>query len=258
MALPYFFTGQIKRDLSPAYSGSDVVYFRNTTKDSDTGSTIANDTGSYTCNIANLSPEYGVGDSIRIWSNLEDHNSIVDGTIGSGVNNTLIKGIGYLSNPNKNIPSVIDDVLNILNDNDKIGDVLVDSRVGSFFFGPNQKISYKRFLPKGIVTDGNVPTSSTNHSFGYLPEYDGFINVKVAFYSNAHDTFKIAGKDYKGIDLIHIYLDLIEKAIRENQRSIKGLQLNSFADTEPIPLDANQDVYMGMKSAIFRYRSGGE
>ena len=143
--------------------------------------------------------------------------------------------------------TIIDTALTILNDSTKLADCL-PSRTGSFFFGPDQEISFGRSMPKGQVMDSSVMFE--NKGFGQLWEKTKVFNIDIYFYSERGIIGSGTGS-LKNRDLVQYYLGLIEDTLITNGSMFGNVRLNNFANIDK-PIYVNeQGIYVGVISPIF-------
>lgn len=121
---------------------------------------------------------------------------------------------------------LIGSILEILNDTTKLVDLYNGTRVGSFFFGTNQKLSFARYMPKGKVVSGE--RNFNNKSFGTGFQKDKTHTVEIVFTTKQGDVG--SGTTKKNEELCLHYEQLIEDALTDNK--IGGFSLIGFGDID--------------------------
>ena len=154
---------------------------------------------------------------------------------------------------NTDVNKITGSLLNLFN-NSAVISKPYDGYVGSFFFGPNQELSFRNDQPKGrVIAD---ETFMDNKSFGTRFGYDKTYNIFVDFYT-------IRGvKDSEGktnYELVNKYLQKIEDAIVDYPNTFGPVTIVNIADQDaPTPLDdVGNNVIGGRKLIVLRERRNG-
>lgn len=152
------------------------------------------------------------------------------------------------------LPStIIGSALNILNNTSIVSDPLSTSRVGSFFFGPDQELSMMRFTPKGHVIEAKH-TPADQHSFGRVFRRDKIISIDINFYVKRGESGTGSYSTLKNRDLVHTYLNIIENALLTHSGSFGDAKLIGFGDIDRPVYESNGGYYIGTISPIFKAR----
>lgn len=144
--------------------------------------------------------------------------------------------------------SIVGSLLKVYNNTNNLADPI--SRIGSFFFGPNQELVFNRYMPKGKV-EGGI-TFSDDKSFGASPERTKHYNIHVSFFTGEGIVDRYTG--YKNDELVNDYLDKIEQVTLVNLGSVGNVVLDTMQVEEEPWYVAEQGVYRGRYLFVFKNR----
>jgi len=148
--------------------------------------------------------------------------------------------------------NLIDSMLVVLNDSSKLRKPFAPPYTGSFFFGPNQQVSFRNNSPKGKVTGG--VSFGDEKSFGAAFTRSKHYNVHVAFFSPARFVGSQSG--YRNEELVLEYLDLIEDAVITSlgTGSLGRFSLEEWTvEEDPVHI-LDDNVYAGRWLFVFKNR----
>lgn len=151
----------------------------------------------------------------------------------------------------KNANQLVGSVLDLLNNSSNL-ELPYSGYVGSFFFGPNQEISFTRYLPKGRVRIGS--NDMDGKSFGNGWKRDKMHNLHFDFFTN-HNYRDTQGN--KDVELLTRYSSLIEDALRNNVGSYGGFMIVDMEDdVEPQRAEEiENNLWVVSKRVTFKERS---
>jgi len=142
---------------------------------------------------------------------------------------------------------IIGSVLDILNNSAYLTDPYNGSRVGSFFFGPDQELNLKKYMPKGQVTDSELSTN--RYSFGSASKRKSEPTINIYFYTLRGD--KDPNTDNKNKSLVYDYLEKIEDALCNHMDEVGGFRNAKFGDTGEVKYDPDRKIFRGVKPVTF-------
>lgn len=143
--------------------------------------------------------------------------------------------------------SIIIELRNLLNDN--LIDVYKDTRAGSFVFGPDHEINFKKYMPKvQVISDS---TDSVKDSFGAPFKREKNYTIYVTFFTKEGDTGSENSNSIKNKELVHYYMEEVEKVVGSNLGSISA-SLSTFGETPEPTYNADHSVFIGIKPLIFK------
>jgi len=145
---------------------------------------------------------------------------------------------------------IVGSVLSTLNNSSILADP-IGTRVGSFFFGPNQILAFRYNAPQGKVTGGT--SYSDEQSFGRSLTRSKHHNIHVAFYTKTD--VKDVNTGYKNEELVLDYLDKIEQAVITNVAGSIGNLCLETSEIEEDPFFVPESgIYGGRYLFVFKDR----
>lgn len=152
----------------------------------------------------------------------------------------------------KSTESLVGSLLNLFNTSSVIAKPS-SNYTGSFFFGPNQTISFRNNLPKGRVRIGEDEMVPDSKSFGTGWKRDKVQPLHIDFFT-VHGFTDTEGK--KEVELLSRYGRLIEDGLRNNTGSYAGYTIEDISTVvQPSRApDLGNNVWVLSKQVLFRER----
>lgn len=151
----------------------------------------------------------------------------------------------------KSMNGLVGSVVTLFNDSNAVP-LPNSSYTGSFFFGPNQTVTFRNRSPKGRIRTGESDMDSK--SFGNGWKRNKLYNIHMDFFTVENYT---DSEGNKNVELLNRYSQLTEDALRNNVGSYGGFSLVTFSDEVP-PQRADEignNVWVISKLIVFRERS---
>lgn len=123
--------------------------------------------------------------------------------------------------------------------------------IGSFFFGPNQELTFRNRVPKGRVTPGE--TFIEDKGFGKTWRHTKFYNIHIDFFTLEGFTDTSGNKN---ISLLNRYNQLIEDSIRSAPGSYGNFTITDMTNEVPPQRaeDIGNNVWITRSLFVFKER----
>lgn len=152
-----------------------------------------------------------------------------------------------------NVMDVITEELNVLNNTGSLNDCFQGTRTGSFFFGPNQELTFERMMPKGQVIDGDVDYEDSSFGAGRIK--DKVFRTEIYFFTRKGDIGSNTG-NRKDRELMHLYLERIQNALgsAEINKNFTKAHIVGYGKSDRIIYNDTEHVFVGVLPVLWRAR----
>lgn len=151
----------------------------------------------------------------------------------------------------KGMYTLLGSVADYLNDN--LTDPIATQRVGSYAFGPDFEMNFKKYTPKIQVTD-IAKEERFNYGFGNNPRKQNSDIIDVIYFTTRGDVYTENNVKYKDRSLVYLFLEKIEDLLGSATGSITGMHMARFGQVSRIDYNKNNSVYFGMLPITYSYR----
>lgn len=148
-----------------------------------------------------------------------------------------------------NSDNLVGSILGILNDSSKMTDFYNGTRIGSYFFGPNQELTFNKYMPKGYVDIGTK--TPKDKSFGTGFKHDNSHTINITYFVRQGEVG--SGTTKKNRSLLYHVVDVIESSLKNN--ATENFSFIDVGETIPGFFDEENSMFWITLPCIYMERS---